>query len=355
MKHKIAAIFTSLALVSSFAIAGQCQVQAAAETSYSKLLAITDKAYDDALHNELGVVCEKSDGLGNHRATTTYSTPPEDYTGSAGDLWKLIEPIELTFTTNHYFYWDGVEWLNGAPDEEGSDENKNHRWNLYAGDYEVMVRDAQESDTGYQCVFSSLKRIEIIGKAPAVKYSGQIGDLYLKMDPKFVDANLGYIWNGIKWIASLNNPYTLAHSAAIRSKVGEYCTYGANKDISTSYYATPPKSYKGVKGDLWITMDETYGNLKGMYYWSGKVWVPNNAAGFEQLQKINDAAQLKARSSAIGEVCHAGSNVTTQVITAKLPTKYKGKINDRWAYMDKNNTSMSIKMYYWNGKSWALD
>ena len=184
MKHKIAAIFSSLALVSSFAIAGQGQVHAAAETSYSKLLSITNKAYEEVLHTDLGVVCETSDGLGDHRDTTSYSDAPADYIGSAGDLWIVLEPFEFTLM-KRYFYWDGTEWLNGDPDEEGSEENKNHRWNVYRVDHEVMVRDAQESTDGYQCRFSNFKRIEKIGKAPAATYSGQIGDFYVKVDTKF--------------------------------------------------------------------------------------------------------------------------------------------------------------------------
>ena len=155
-------------------------------------------------------------------------------------------------------------------------------------------------------------------------------------------------------MANLENSYTLARAAATRTKAGEYCIYGANKDISTSFYATPPKSYKGVKGDLWITMDETYRTTKNMLFWSGKAWVPNNAEGFEQLQEINDAAQLKARNSATGEVCYVGTLKGTQTFSAKLPKSYKGKVNDSWTVMDKKGENNSV-VYFWTGKSWVLN
>ena len=357
MKHKIAAIFTSLALVSSFAIAGQSQVQAAGSTSFSALAKIASQAINDAHDSDVGEVCVTVDALGTHTGSKSKSLPPMNYSGARGDRWIYIERFEIEMFQYKYLYWDGSIWLDASGVDENGDEseaNSEELWNQYHSDHSAMVEGAKKSQNGYKCKFSELSRVEIIGQNPSPTYKGQIGDVFIKIDSKYNDAELGYLWNGSKWVANLENSYTLARAAATRTKTGEYCIYGANKDISTSFYATPPKSYKGVKGDLWITMDETYRTTKNMLFWSGKAWVPNNAEGFEQLQEINDAAQLKARNSATGEVCYAGTVKSTQTFSAKLPKSYKGKINDSWLVMDKKGEKNTI-FYYWNGKSWVLN
>ena len=359
MKHKIAAIFTSLALVSSFAIAGQSQVQAAGSTSFSALAKIANQALNDAHASDVGEVCVTVDALGTHTGTKSKSRPPMNYSGARGDRWIYIERFELEMFNYRYFYWDGSIWLDGFGYDENGDEseaNSQDSWNRYDSEYSVMFQEAQKSRDGYTCKFSELSRIQIVGQNPSPTYKGQIGDVYIKVDSKFNDAKLGYIWNGSKWIANLENTYTLARAAAIRTKAGEYCIYGANKDISTSFYEIPPKSYKGVKGDLWITMDATSGNSMNKFFWSGKVWVPNTPEGtiFYQLQKINDAAQFKARNSATGEVCYVGTLKGTQTFSAKLPKSYKGKVNDSWTVMDKKGENNSV-VYFWTGKSWVLN
>jgi hypothetical protein len=352
MKPKFLTLSLPIALIASFALLGQNQAYAAAETSYSKLTAITVKARVAAFDSGIGEVCLTSDYIGDHRDTTSYSPAPIDYSGSDGDLWVYAES-EFPYI-KHYFYWDGVEWLTGAPDEEGSEEGKLHSWNLRAGDHGVMVREARESSSGYVCTFSNLKRIERIGQEPISNYVGEIGDIYVKIDSKYQDARMYFAWNGVKWIASLKNPYTLASAVASRTKAGNYCVYGANKDFSTSYYSVPPKSYKGVKGDLWVITDKTYGDFKSMYFWTGKVWVVSTSKEAEPLQKLNDELQLKARASSKGEVCYSGSITSTQVFSTKVPTTYKGKVNDRWVVMDKAGVKANI-YYYWDGKKWKQD
>jgi hypothetical protein len=171
---------------------------------------------------------------------------------------------------------------------------------------------------------------------------------------KYQDARMYFAWNGVKWIASLKNPYTLASAVASRTKAGNYCIYGANKDFSTSYYSVPPKSYKGVKGDLWVITDKTYGDFRSMYFWTGKVWVVSTSKEAEALQKLNDDLQLKARASSKGEVCYSGSITSTQVFSTKVPGTYKGKVNDRWVVMDKKGVKANI-YYYWDGKKWKKD
>lgn len=359
MKHKIAAIFTSLALVSLFALAGQSQVHAAGSTSFSALAKITNQALNDAHASDVGEVCVTVDALGTHTSTQSRSGPPMNYSGNQGDRWIYKEMFELEMFNYRYLYWDGSIWLDSFYFNENSDEseaNSEDSWNRYDSEYSVMFQEAQKSRDGYTCKFSELSRIQIVGQNPSPTYKGQIGDVHIKVDSKYNDAKLRYIWNGSKWIADLWNTYRLARAAAIRTKAGEYCIYGANKDISTSFYETPPKSYKGVKGDLWIVLDATSGNKIYEFFWSGKVWVPNSPEGTlpRSLMKINDAAQFKARNSATGEVCYVGTLKGTQTFSAKLPKSYKGKVNDSWTVMDKKGESNSV-VYFWTGKSWVLN
>ena len=357
MKPIIKSCVATLILAFPLTLAGHSQSYAAGSTSFSALAKITFQAINDAQASDVGEVCVTVDALGTHTGSKSKSSPPMNYSGSQGDRWIYIERFELEMFQYRYLYWDGSIWVDGSGYDENGDEseaNNKDSWDRYHSDHSAMVEGAKKSQNGYKCKFSELSRIEIIGQNPSPAYKGQIGDVHINLDSKYNDAELGSIWNGSKWVANLENPYTLAYAAATRTKAGEYCIYGANRDISTSFYATPPKSYKGVKGDLWVTMDETYRTTKDRFFWSGKVWVPNNAEGFEQLKEINDAAQFKARNSAGGEVCYAGTSKGTQTFSAKLPKSYKGKVNDRWIVMDKKGEKSNI-FYYWTGKSWVLN
>ena len=357
MKHKIAAIFTSLAVVSSFAIAGQSQAQAAGSTSFSALTKITNQALNDAHASDVGEVCVTVDALGTHTGTKSRSRPPINYSGNQGDRWIYMERFELEMFNYRYLYWDGSIWLDGFGYDENGDEseaNSQDSWSRYDSEYSVMFQEAQKSRNGYTCKFSELSRIQIVGQNPSPTYKGQIGDVYIKVDSKFDDAKLGYIWNGSKWIANLENTYTLARAAAIRTKAGEYCIYGKNKDVFSSYYSTPPSDYKGVKGDLWIVADKATREAYSTDHWNGKSWIGVDSDEFETLRKINDAAQFKARNSATGEVCYAGTVKSTQTFSANMPKSYKGKVNDSWLVMDKKGEKNTI-FYYWNGKSWVLN
>ena len=111
MKHKIAAIFTSLALVSSFFIAGQSQVQAAGSTSFSALAKIASQAINDAHDSDVGEVCVTVDALGTHTGTKSKSFPPMNYLGARGDRWIYIERFEIEMFQYKYLYWDGSIWL----------------------------------------------------------------------------------------------------------------------------------------------------------------------------------------------------------------------------------------------------
>ena len=357
MKHKIAAIFTSLALVSSFAIAGQSPAQAAGSTSFSALAKITIKAQNDAHASEAGEVCVTVDSLGTHKSSMSKSLPPIDYSGDQGDRWIYMEPFELEMFQNKYLYWDGSIWLEWSSFDENGDESEVQNedlWNQYHSDHSAMVEEAKKSRNGYICKFSELSRIEIVDQNPSPTYKGKIGDVFFKIDSKFDDVELGYIWNGSKWVANLENTYTLARVAAVKTKTGEYCVYGKNKDVFSSYYSTPPSDYKGVKGDLWIVADKATREAYSTDYWNGKSWIGVSAEEFETLREINDAVQFKARNSATGEVCYAGTVKSTQTFSASMPKSYKGKVNDRWLVMDKKGEKNTI-FYYWNGKSWVLN
>ena len=339
------------------------QSEAAGSPTFSSLNKITQQAMADAHASEAGEVCVNVDSFGVHTDITSLSMPPKDYSGNHGDLWLYLERFELSFYNYKFLYWDGSIWLDGTGlDENGdaSEINSSASWNQYATDHMVMTQEAKESINGYQCKFSNLTSTEIVGRDPSAKHIGAVGDYYIKIDSKFRDARLYFAWSGTKWIGWLENPYTLAHAAALRTKEGEFCTYGKNKDVYSSFYSVPPANYKGVKGDLWIVADKITGEpvnaATNNYYWDGKSWIPDAAlTGWESLKKLNDEAQFKARSSATGEICHAGTNTSTQVVSAKLPSNYKGKINDRWIYMDKVNATAFVSMYYWNGKSWIQD
>ena len=357
MKLTLRSCATALILLMPISLMQLSESHAAASTSFSTLAKITVQAINDSHVSDVGEVCATVDGSGSHTSSTSKSLPPMDYSGNQGDRWIYMEPFEIEMFQYRYFYWDGVIWLDGSGVDENGDEseaNSEELWNNYNSDFSALVEAAKKSQKGYKCKFLELSRIEIVGQDPSPSYKGQIGDVHIKIDSKFSDAELGYLWNGSKWIANLENTYTLAHAAATRTKSGEYCIYGKNKDVYSSYYSAPPVDYKGVKADLWIVADKTSGSEVGRFFWSGKAWVENNANGFEQLKAINEAAQLKARSTSIGEVCYAGTNTSAQTFSSNLPKSYKGKVNDRWIVMDKKGEKSNI-YYYWTGKSWILN
>jgi len=314
--------------------------QAASSLTYSALVKITNKAIDDARNDDVGQVCT----YGVHKRTTSFTNPPLDYMGEEGDLWILGELFELSYYNWIFLYWDGTEWVDAS----------NDLWTAYDLNHDGMISGEQKTEKGLVCKFSNLTSTEVVGKNPMTSYIGEIGDLFIKIDSKYADAKFYFIWNGSKWIANLENPYTLAHAVALRTKVGEYCVYGKNKDVFSSYYSTPPGNYKGVKGDLWIVANKVTGEAYSTDYWNGKSWIGVSVEEVETLRKINDAAQFKARNSTSGEVCYAGTVKSTQTFSASMPKSYKGKVNDRWIVMDKKGEKNSI-FYYWNGKSWVLN
>ena len=322
------------------------QANAASDPSFSSLQKITNQATLDAWNSDEGEYCVYQ----NYKSTVSYSRPPEIYSGSEGDLWVFIDDGTTGFPgeqTN--YFWDSSSWIHAPMMDDASTQ-----FGVYAHQNDAIVRTAQKSEGGFQCVISGLLKLEFWGQEPPAKYSGMVGDLYINFDSKFHDAQLYFIWSGLKWIANRENPYTLAHAVATRTKDGEFCIYEKNRDVYSSYYSAPPSSYKGVKGDLWIVADKISGRAVSNSFWDGKSWLKDSAPGAIPLKKINDAVQYKARNSATGEVCHAGTNVSTQTFNAKLPTAYKGKANDRWIVMDKKGDKSNI-YYYWTGKSWVLN
>jgi len=339
MKLTIRSWVTALALVVPLSLIQASESHAANSLTYSAIEDITNQAINDARKDSVGEVCT----YGLYKSTTSYSSPPSDYTGKQGDLWMFLERFELSFYNWNFLYWDGAEWIDNSEDV----------WIEYDLIHDDMISGEQKTEKGLICKFSNLTRTEVVGKSPMASYIGEIGDLFIKIDSKYLDAKLYYIWNGSKWIANLENPYTLAHAVATRTKTGEYCVYGKNKDVYSSYYSAPPTSYKGVKGDLWIVADKTTGRAVSKSYWDGKSWLKDGAPGSITLQNINDAVQYKARNSVTGEICYAGTNKSTQTFSAKLPMVYKGKVNDRWIVMHKDLTPTSY--HYWNGKSWILN
>ena len=314
--------------------------QAAGNLTYSALSEITNKAINDARKSDVGEICK----YGLYTSTTSFSFPPENYTGGEGDLWIYGELFDFSIYNWTFLYWDGTTWVDYS----------NDLWNAYNLNHDGMISGEQKTEKGLVCNVQNLTMTEVVGQEPKANHVGEIGDRFIKIDSKYPNAQLYYIWNGSKWVANLENPYTLAHAAAIKTKTGEYCIYGKNKDVFSSYYPVPPTSYKGVKGDLWIVAFKTTGREKDRHYWNGKSWIDQSASSSEALQKINDAAQFKARNSASGEVCYAGTVKSAQTFSASMPKNYKGKINDSWLVMDKKGEKNTI-FYYWNGKSWVLN
>jgi hypothetical protein len=339
MKLTIRSWVTALVLVMPLSLIHASESHAASSLTYSALEQITNKATDEAHKDSFGELCT----YGGHKSTTSLSLPPELYSGSEGDAWIYGEPFELSFYNWNFFYWDGTTWVDSS----------NDLWASYNLNRNGMLRVAQETAAGLVCKISNLTRTEAVGKDPAINHLGEVGDLFIKIDLKYRDAEFYYIWNGSKWVANLENPYTMAHAVATRTKTGEYCVYGKNKDVYSSYYSAPPTSYIGVKGDLWVVADKTTGRAMSQSYWDGKSWLKDGAPGSITLQNINDAVQYKARNSVTGEICYAGTNKSTQTFSSKLPMVYKGKVNDRWIVMYKDLTPTSY--HYWNGKSWIVN
>ena len=340
MKLTIRSWATALVLVMPISLIHATESHAAGSLSYSALEQITNKATDSARKGNVGEVCT----YGGYQSTTSLSSPPENYTGSIGDLWIFGEPFELSFYNWKFLYWDGTIW----------EDESNDNWVDYSVIHDNAISNEQKTDKGLVCKFSNLTSTKVVGQEPKASHIGEIGDLFIKIDSKYPDAESYYIWNGSKWVANLENPYTLAHAVATRTKSGEYCVYGKNKDVYSSYYSAPPGSYKGVKGDLWIVADKTTGRAVSKHYWDGKSWLKDDALGADALRKLNDAVQFKARNTASGEICYSGTITSAQTFSSNLPKSYKGKANDRWIVMDKKGEKSNI-YYYWTGKIWILN
>ena len=136
------------------------------------------------------------------------------------------------------------------------------------------INNLRAGVNGLRCKFGANVEINSFKKTPPVGYSGVKGDVFYSVDQNN-EYTLGqYIWSGSKWVAnpdnefySLNSKYQIAVTAAIASKTGTVCTYGKNRDTTSSYYEVPPSSYKGAVADAWVVSGN---GLDTYWYWNGK-------------------------------------------------------------------------------------
>ena len=337
LKKKLIAL-----LLAPFVLSPLHMPQASAAPLEWSDLSTAVKELDEGAKSGAGLVCT----FGANKVTITYNHPPSKYSGKAGDVYRLVN-----WDTNQSsaVFWSGSKWI-----ERGA------QWTKYQAAWSKGIAPAQASKTKpYTCIAGENK--EVYTSALPLPFGSGVKDLDRW---NIIDATnntfIGkYIFSGGTWVASPNNPWfklnnirATAQRLAIASSAGLYCTYGKNKDVTSSAFTTPPASYKGATADLWVVVNKKTG-AETKYYWSGKKWILGSSPGAKSLVDANKKYQYDARNSDVSEVCHNGHLVHQQHTNSNPPLNYVGNVGDSWEPVDAETVTFSPSIY-WDGIAWVV-
>jgi hypothetical protein len=307
---------------------GLIQSSSASGLTYFVVMDRNSTISSNSLRSGLNQICD----FGKLKSTKSLGgVLPSSYSGNVGDSWTISKS-----SGDDNYFWDGKKWLAYADDSK--------TWMEYSDAFNSQLNIKESTTTGFICTTGTLTETDVSSGLPPQQYKGIVGDSWI------IQNGPTYYWNGEQW---LTDPGQLARRRATASPVGEVCTYGKNRDTSTSTLQKPPANYRGTKGDLWVVLDPVTRNTSANFLWNGHAWIQASPKGEAlTLENLNQIAQSKARSSRTGEVCRSGEYVGIQSSFSNPPAKYHGAAGDTYNVYDASGGTKTSAAFEWDGNVW---